>query len=179
MSGASTTIVITRQVRAGCEADFEALLRTWIPRLVQFPGHEGALILQPLPPAREYGAVLKFASQSAWEAFQQWDQYALFLEQLKPLLEEEPRTEHLTGMEAWFRWGRTHRQPARWKMAIVTWVGVCLTVGVLGQTLGPRIENWPWLGNLLLINAAVVVVLTWAVMPALTRLVGSWLQPST
>ena len=62
-------------------------------------------------------------------------------------------------------------------MAIVTWAGVCLTVGVLGVLLGPMMSDWSWFANLLAMNAAVVAVLTWVVMPIVTRLLHNWLNP--
>lgn len=176
MQEVPVSIVITRHVRAGSEADFEALLRAWIPRLVAFPGHQGALILQPLHPSREYGAVLRFRSLRDWEAFREWNEYRDFLGQLNPLLEVEPHFEQLTGLEAWFTApGRFH--PQRWKMAVVTWVGVCLTVGTLSAALGTTLASWQWLPRLLAMNAAVVAALTWGVMPVLTWMASWWLVP--
>lgn len=178
MTEGPTTIVISRHIREGREADFEDLLRSWVPRLLKFPGHEGALIMRPLAPGREHGAVLRFRSWGDWEAFCNWDQYLAFLQHLQPLLEHEPRLQHLTGMEGWFPAQNGGRTPPRWKMAILTWVGVCFTVGVLSMTLGPILGDWSWFGKLLVMNAAVVIVLTWGVMPALSWLTSPWISPS-
>lgn len=64
----------------------------------------------------------------------------------------------------------------RWKMAILTWIGVCVTVGVLGFLIGPWTANWSWFTNLLFFNAAVVLLLTWLVMPVLIWFAEAWLQ---
>lgn len=57
---------------------------------------------------------------------------------------------------------------SNWRTAFSTWVGVCITVGTLSTTAGPFLAQWSWLSQLLLFNAAVVIVLTWIVMPALS-----------
>jgi antibiotic biosynthesis monooxygenase (ABM) superfamily enzyme len=176
MGGEAVTIVITRIVRCGCESAFEQAVREWIPRAVEFPGHQGALMLQPSVGGREYGAVLRFRSLELWREFQESLEYQEFLDRIRPYLEESPRTDELTGMETWFRLSSETLLPPRWKMAIVTWVGVCLTVGVLGVLLGPLMSNWSWFAYLLAMNAAVVAVLTWVVMPLLTRMARAWLR---
>lgn len=182
MNDESITIVITRRVRPGREKAFERAVQDWIPRAVTFPGHLGAFLLHPHPTAdsprgREYGAVLRFRSMSLWKAFEESLEYREFLESIRPDQVDAPRVEAATGLEAWFRWTGTTQPPPRWKMAIVTWVGVCLTVGVLGILLGPGMSGWPPVARLLVMNAAVVVVLTWGVMPLLTRLTHRWLRP--
>lgn len=182
MSDESITIVITRRVRPGREKAFERAVHDWIPRAIAFPGHLGAFLLHPHATAdssrgREYGAVLRFRSLDLWNAFRESPEYREFLESIRPDLLEVPRTEAATGLEAWFRWTGTTLPPPRWKMAIVTWVGVCLTVGVLGILLGPQMSEWPPLARLLTMNAAVVAVLTWGVMPCLTRWTHGWLRP--
>jgi antibiotic biosynthesis monooxygenase (ABM) superfamily enzyme len=176
MNGESVTIVIARTVRRGCEEAFERAVREWVPRAVEFPGHQGALILQPHPGGREYGAVLRFQSLELWRAFQESPEYQSFLDKIRPYLEEPPRVDAVTGMEAWFRWSGAALPPPRWKMALVTWVGVCLTVGVLGALLGPSMSGWSWFARLLAMNAAVVAVLTWVVMPPLTWFARVWLR---
>ncbi len=183
MSDESITIVITRRIRPGREKAFERAVQDWIPRAIAFPGHLGAFLLHPHASAdssqgREYGAVLRFRSMDQWNAFRVLPEYREFLDSIRPYLMDEPSVEAATGLEAWFRWTGTTLPPPRWKMAIVTWIGVCLTVGVLGALLGAGMSEWPWLARLLVMNAAVVIVLTWGVMPWLTKLTHGWLHPA-
>ena len=176
MSSEAVTIVISRTVRRGYEDVFERTVREWIPRSVAFPGHQGALLLHPPVGGQEYGAVLRFRSLGQWREFQESAEYRAFLDNIAPFLDEPPRVDAVTGLEAWFRSPGARRQPSRWKMAIVTWVGVCLTVGVLGVLLGPSMSNWSWFARLLAMNAAVVAALTWIVMPPLVWIANGWLR---
>lgn len=175
MAEESLTIVITRRVRLGHEAAFEQSLSEWIPQSVTFPGHQGALILRPSAGGREYGAVLRFRTRQQWHAFQESAEYQAFLETIRPHLDDDPQVAIDTGLEAWFRDAGTSNPPV-WKMAIVTWVGVCLTVGLLGLLLGPVMSSWAWLTKLLVMNAAVVAMLTWIVMPILVSGSRFWLR---
>jgi antibiotic biosynthesis monooxygenase (ABM) superfamily enzyme len=177
MDAEPVTIVISRVVRSGHEAAFEQKVREWIPRSIQFPGHLGALLLHPPADGQEYGAVLRFQSLEAWNAFRCLPEYRDFLREIRPHLVEDPHVNAVTGLEAWFR--SNGPVPPQWKMAIVTWVGVCLTVGVVGIVMGPFMSGWTWFAQLLIMNAVVVALLTWVVMPVITRISLSWLSSRT
>ncbi|HEY0982015.1 antibiotic biosynthesis monooxygenase [Schlesneria sp. DSM 10557] len=175
------TVLVTRRIRDGGDDAFEDALKQWIPRLTRFPGHLGVQMLRPLQGDREYGAVITFRSTQDWEAFQQSSDYRQFLEEIKPLLDTNPGFVTANGLESWFLppEDRGASLPPRWKMAIVTWMGVSFTVYTVTTLLAPYLSNWPWLPRFLLSNACVVSVLTWCVMPALTSVFRSWLSPRT
>lgn len=177
-SGRALSVIIRRVVRAGRQAEFETAVRAFSPVSVAFTGHLGVHVVPPPDGGREYVVILSFASESAWREFQAWDRYQAWLEEIRPLLTDAPSVEEVSGLETWFRLPgeRTLVPLPRWKMALVTWVGVCLTVGTLGVVLRPLIAGWPWWGNLLGFNAAVVGALTWGVMPVLSRVMRGWLR---
>lgn len=172
------TVVVTRIVRLGREEAFERALREYIPRSVEHPGHLGVLILRPPPGGREYGAVLRFESREAWEGLRESDGYRAFLEGIREHLESDQRIETATGLEAWIAplGATTVRVPPRWKLALLTWVGVDLVALVLTFTLAPLTAGLPWFVGFLAFNAAVVAGLTWVVMPVLGRLARPWLE---
>jgi antibiotic biosynthesis monooxygenase (ABM) superfamily enzyme len=62
-------------------------------------------------------------------------------------------------------------------MTVVTFIGVFPLAMILNLTLGPAIREWPFVLSNAVFNAAVVVLLSWAVMPVVTRLLHRWLQP--
>jgi uncharacterized protein len=175
------TVIIFRLVRAGQEQAFEDAVKAWIPQALAFPGHLGVHMLRPYPGSREYAAVLKFSTQQEWDAFRQAPAYQEFLAQIRPMLEEEPRVQTECGLESWFTplGSQVLRVPPRWKMAVVTWLGVCLMVYTVQQILSPLSQSWPPLLTYLIVNAGVVAGLTWIVMPVLIRLFRFWLHPAS
>src|SRR5438309_2711337 len=110
------TVIITRIVRAGSESAFEDAVKAFIPKALAFPGHLGVHMLRPPPGEQDYGAVLKFRSQSDWGAFLQSPEYLGFLAEIEPYLERPQGVETLCGLESWFTpmGERVTRVPPRW-----------------------------------------------------------------
>jgi antibiotic biosynthesis monooxygenase (ABM) superfamily enzyme len=178
MHADSVSVVITRRVRPGREAEFERIVREWIPVSVTFPGHLGAYTLRPPPGGTEYGAVIRFRSAADWEAYRAWPAYAAFTESLRPHLLADPEHETLNGMEAWFLPHRGgHAGPPRWKMAVLVWVGVTALTSLVTVTLGPHLAGWPVVPRQAAAGLVSVAALTWGVLPVLTRVFRRWLLP--
>jgi antibiotic biosynthesis monooxygenase (ABM) superfamily enzyme len=174
------TITIRRRVRAGREHAFEEALREFIPRALRHPGHLGAQVLRPMPGvSTPWLVVIKFQSKGHYDDFRTCAEYAQWTAQLRDLLEEEPVYEEQSGLESWFVLPGDTSLPVlpRWKMALVTWLGVSVAVIGLQQLLGPLLSEWPYLVGALFFNALVVSLLTWGIMPLLTRLLRPWLFP--
>ena len=81
----------------------------------------------------------------------------------------------LHGLEAFFR-GNGAYPPPRWKMAFATYLGVLPVVMLLALTLGQLLRSWNFILNNVVFNACVVVLLTWVVMPLITRALHAWLS---
>jgi antibiotic biosynthesis monooxygenase (ABM) superfamily enzyme len=62
-------------------------------------------------------------------------------------------------------------------MAVATFLGVFPVAMILNLTLGPVIRSWPFVLSSAVFNACVVALLTWVVMPLVTRLLHGWLNP--
>lgn len=168
------TVVITRRVKPGCEAAFEQVTAAWGEEAATFPGRVAVFHLRPLAGGDEYGAVLRFQSADDWQAFRDWPEYLDWQDHIRPLLVAPPALQERRGLEAWFQPAGRRPLP-RWKMALVTWLGVNLTAYALTLTLKPLTESWPFFFAFITFNAGVVGGLTWAVMPVLTRLFRRWL----
>lgn len=172
----SLHLAIIRRVRPGCEAEFERAIREFF-RASFGPGVEGAHLLTPLPGSgsREYGILRTFASEADRAAFYASPAFAAWSRRVGPLTEGDARQRELHGLEGWFR--TSGKPPPRWKMALVTFVGVYLVTLALALLLTPHLRDWPLTLANAVFNVVVVGLLTWVVMPALTRLVRPWLHP--
>lgn len=170
-------VAITRRVRQGCESDFQEALREFLQASLSEGGVLGVHMLVPPPGSgtREYGILRTFATEADRDAFYRSPIYEAWLARVAPLTDDRAARE-LTGLEAWFRTGRP--LPPRWKMAVATMAGVYPTSLVLSQTVGRAVHDWPLLAGALAMTVSMVVLLTWVVMPLVTRGLHGWLHAS-
>jgi antibiotic biosynthesis monooxygenase (ABM) superfamily enzyme len=169
-------IAITRTVRAGCEAEFQAALREFFQSSFAHGGVLGASLLTPLPgsDSREYGILRTFASETERAAFYASPTFKAWEERARTLTEGEPEYRELHGLEAWFR--SSNNPPPRWKMAVATLLGVYPTSLFLSLALGEFVHTWPLVVRSFAIAASMVALLTWVVMPNVTKLLHKWLH---
>jgi len=171
-------IIITRRVRPGCETAYQQALRELFQSSFGVEGVLGASMLVPPPGSgsSEFGILRTFASERDRDAFYASDLFRDWDRRVAPLTEEGWSYRQLNGMEAWFR--SPQSPPARWKMALLTWLAVWpVTMGVralLAPMVGGTLPGPVFSG---LVAAGVVLVLTWAAMPLLVKAAQPWLQP--
>jgi uncharacterized protein len=67
--------------------------------------------------------------------------------------------------------------PPRYKLALVTWIGVYPVITLLLAAMGPAMATWPLPLRTLLLTAVMVPTLTWLVLPTLMRVFRGWLAP--
>ena len=177
MSEHAVTVLISRSAKAGCEADFErvtaALMRT-------AEGFEGCLGAQLVHPGEDpevadtmYHVVLAFDHQRNLDAWHDSPERQQGLAAAAAFIEGPPRIKPMIGLGLWFR--TTPQAPPRWKVAVVTWVGICPTVYLLFLVMGDRLQSWWLLPRTMVLTVAVVAVMTWVVAPQLTKLFRPWL----
>jgi antibiotic biosynthesis monooxygenase (ABM) superfamily enzyme len=170
-------VAILRTVRPGREREFEQLVQEFFQEAGRQPGVCGAYLIRPFSgvQSQEYGILRSFASAEDRDRFYDSELYRKWNEAVAPLVEGPPRRQELHGMEAFFQ--QRTAAPPRWKMAILTWVGVNPAVYVFSNAI-PALTDLPMLLNLLVVNAFVVASLTWILMPTLTKIFAGWLHPT-
>ena len=134
-------------------------------------------MLVPLPGSKssEFGILRTFADEKERDAFYQSPMFKAWEERARTMTDGEPVYRQLHGLEAWFR--SPHAPPPRWKMAVVTLLGVYPISLLIGIGLSPYLKKLPLAVNLFIVSALIVACLTWAIMPLLTRLFKIWLNP--
>lgn len=171
-------IAITRRIRPGFEAEFQQALREFFQASFAHGGVLGVTMIVPPPGSnsREFGILRTFADEKERDGFYSSPLFKAWESKCGPLTESGTWTQRpLHGLEAWFR--SPHNPPPRWKMAVTTFLGVFPVATILGRTLGPAIQSWHFVLAGAVFNASVVVLLTWLVMPLVTRALHRWLQP--
>lgn len=177
MSAHAVTVLITRQVKAGHEADFEKVMAGMVEIATGFPGCLGAQVVHPGedPDVTDpmYHIVLAFDRQSNLDAWHHSPERKLGLSAAAPFIEGELGTKSLSGLGLWFQ--PAQPVPPRWKVAVVTWLGICPTVYVLFLIMGNLLASWWLFPRTVVLTLAVVALMTWVVAPQLTRLFRPWL----
>jgi uncharacterized protein len=176
--GAVTTTV-TRRVKPGHEAAYEAFLEGIIAAASRFPGHIGVEVFRPDRPGGEYRTVYRFDSAEHLRAWLESPERAAWLERAERHAAGPMQSRYLTGLESWFtlpsRPGAL--PPPPWKMALLTWVTIFPLITLVVELLGPLIEELSVVLRLGITTALTVPLMTWVVMPRVTRLLSGWLYP--
>ena len=172
------TITITRSVLPGREEAFESKVKEFIPKSLAFPGHLGVHVVKPSGAhPRDYVVVIKFQSRQQWRAFLDWPEYVSFREAIEPLMDREPSVQELSGLESWFTLPSAHAIAPlpRWKMAMITLLAVYPTSLAINLALGGWLTDMHITLRTLTVASLMVAMLTWFVMPLMTRVFHGWL----
>ena len=173
------TVLVTRRPLPGAEDAFEEYLKGITKAASVQPGHLGATIFRPAGGKdRAYRILFRFDKRSNLERWENSDERAAWRARASQV--SQPREAQVeSGLETWFTVGNcdvpTH--PPKVKMALVIWLGIFIIVSSLSLVLMPLIAHWPMLLRTLLFTGVVVVLMTWVVMPLLTRWFAWWLHP--
>jgi len=176
------TAVASRRVKPGREREFEEWDSGILAAANEFPDYLGSEVLRPSdnPEDDEYRIVFRFdhaTNLHAWEISEE-HQHWHWLRKSRPLLHEEEKVHVLTGLETWFTLPSKPGEPAppRYKMVIVTWLGVFPIVTIIFSLFGHWLNLLPTLVRTLVFTAVMVTLMTYVIMPCMTRLF-SWLYP--
>jgi antibiotic biosynthesis monooxygenase (ABM) superfamily enzyme len=189
------TVVVTRFAKRDKIREFEEWMDGIIHEAMRFEGHMGVNVIRPSDLSNpEYVIIFRF---NTFENLARWENSELrreWLAKSKEVAEGEPVIEKQTGLEVWFtpprsRSGESIRSsnasstttapiapPPRYKMAIVITAIIFILVSILlpqirQLTTGLHIHLSTFLGV-----AIMVLLMTYVIMPFVTRLLGSWLS---
>ncbi len=174
------TAVASRRVKPGHEQAFEEWVSGILTVVNTFPGYLGSEVLRPSDPEDdEYRIVFRFDHASNMRAWQSSEERQRWLRKARPHLREKEKVRVLTGLETWFTLPSKPGAPAppRYKMAIVTWLAVFPVVAVIFSLFGQWLNLLPTLVRTLVFTAVMVTLMTYVIMPRMTRLFSFWLYP--
>ena len=174
------TGVASRRVKRGREREFEEWAEGILAAANEFPGYLGSEVLRPGadPGDDEYRIVFRFNQASNMRAWERSEERRRWLKRAEPLINDE-RVNVLTGLETWFPRPSRPGEPAppRYKMAAVTWLAVYPLITLILLLAGPVLSVLPMLLRTLVLTAVMVTLMTYVVMPRMTRLFSFWLYP--
>jgi antibiotic biosynthesis monooxygenase (ABM) superfamily enzyme len=178
------TVSITRHVEPDRVDQMIAWVRAGSALAERFPGFLGTGWVRPSVASDEWHMLYRFdsaASLGAWEAS---DQRTWWLGSAQGLVGESLR-ERRTGIEGWFDEPREHdvedlrplpTAPPRWKQAVMIWTAffpLSLLAGLVLGRLAPGLAIVP---RVLVTTVAMTPIMTYLVLPQLTRRLDWWLH---
>ncbi len=175
------TVVVTHPVSAEYEPEFLEWQQQITEAEQKFPGFRGSEVFRPVPGVQEeWTAVYRFASAEDLDRWLDSSERKALLRRANHFQDFELRKVN-SSFSSWFSFGGdggTTVTPPPWKTTLSVLVGlyptvVLLTLGI--SELWPDAELWE---SLLLGNILSVSLLTWVVMPVVTRALRFWLTPA-
>ncbi|USQ71722.1 hypothetical protein NF552_00175 [Roseomonas mucosa] len=122
---------------------------------------------------------VRFETEETLEQWRVSQEAAIWRARLENLASEKPRLKIRNGVEVWFSSSaaRYANSPPGYKLAILSIVGLYPTVLVLNTLLAPLARGLPeWLMAFFSV-CILSTLITWPIMPLLTRLFHGWLYP--
>jgi len=174
------TATVTRQVKPGHEAAYEEFLAGINGAARAFPGYLGEEVFRPASGAGgEYRMVYRFDSPAHLRAWLDSAERAAWLSRAEPHVAGPLRAQYLTGLEGWFTLPAQPGAPppATYKMAIVTWTAIFPLITLVVVVSAPLMGTLPLVPRLAVTTLVTVSLMTWVVMPRMTRLLRRWLYP--
>lgn len=171
--------IARRRAKPGCAQGYEALVRGMFVDARKITDFHSAELIPPHQPDGEYQVILRFSTPEGLAA---WDRSEARLEwhrRIAAVAEGPPEYRILHGLEAWFTGpvvAPSH--PVKARMAFVTWLGIFPTVSFVLAFIAPYLQPLPFLLRVAVITGLAVLIMTWLVMPRLTRVFRKWLLAS-
>ncbi len=178
----SVTVTVTRRALPGREAEMTAWVQAGQRLASGFPGFLGAGHVRPGATSTDWHMLYRFADEPALSSWQSSGEREWWVASALGIV-SETRVEKRTGIEGWFDEprgrvvsSRAPSGPPRWKQAVVIFVSF-LPVNLAAQALLlPFIGGWPLVLRVLALTAVLIPVMTYLVLPVVTRRLQWWLE---
>jgi hypothetical protein len=170
-------------VSPGRQDAFEDWYEGIIGAAQRYPGFLGSGILRPKEArggdAGDWHVVYRFADSAALHRWESSPERAEWLAKADDFVEETTGVSRVSGLETWFAMpGRTAPAPPKWKMFVVTLLAIVPLVLLMNVLVLPELSGWPLIGRTLVFSGTLTGLMTWVVMPRMTRLFRGFLYGS-
>lgn len=170
------TISIARKVVPGREQDYEDWLHGAAAVVREFPGHMGVDVIRPTRGSREYVTIFRFDTYAHRRNWDESDVRRQWLERLDGIVEGEDEVRVGTGLEFWFSLPELPTvAPSPHKMAFVLFIVVFSLLLPLSALANALLGDWPPPLRMLITVLIQVALMTYVVMPRVTKLLKNWL----
>jgi antibiotic biosynthesis monooxygenase (ABM) superfamily enzyme len=172
------TLVLSQRIRPRDREEFVALHEDAVDRLRRFDGFLGSELLPPVEGVQDdLVIVASFASRRDLDRWLDSDSRREWVDLIDDLVEGERTLNVVGGFGGWFPANAvTANGPKRWKQAVAVFIALFPTVLVITYIRGLIAPDMNVVAAILVGNVLSIIVLTWVLMPSVTRLLGGWLS---
>jgi len=189
MNNTPITVSIERTVDPARIFEATAWMQTGINLASNYPGFLGSGWVRAGTHSTTWHMLYRFADDAALLHWEQFPERAWWLQSGSGFVHEQT-SERRTGIEGWFdeptevtveHAGGVADIPPRWKQAITIWLGffpLNLAFTLLVTMLVPGWDSLPIVTHVLITTLCLTPIMTYALLPGITRLLRRWLSPS-
>ena len=175
------TTMFTDRIKPDKTDEYEAWSTGIHGDAMQFPGFLSVDVIRPKASSHpEYITLVKFDNCENLKRWKESPNFAEWLEKLPCLLVGNTHAQECTGLELWFdrpNISQRLKDPPFWKQVLIGVICVYPLLLLLRWALGP-VTGAFLSGIALLLNVVILsTLLTYPVMPWVTRLLRPWLYP--
>ncbi|MGP3923171.1 antibiotic biosynthesis monooxygenase [Streptomyces sp. 8N616] len=180
---AAVTAVISHEVLPERQEDFERWQEKVLEAQREFPGFMGSEMFRPVQGVQDNWVVaFRFDTREHLDAWLRSGRREKLLEEGRNYFASFDVRKVGSAFSGWFRFeeGTKEGIPPNWKQAMTVVLALYPTVMVLNLTVGFELGKFgvPDFFGLFISNVCSVAILTWLLMPVVTRAFDRWLAPS-
>jgi antibiotic biosynthesis monooxygenase (ABM) superfamily enzyme len=172
-------MVFTHRVGREKVEDYLAWRRRAIEAQAHYPGYLATEFYEPHDKRDEWVDIVRYDSSADLTKWMQSKERRALLKELDPIV-ESMHAHRVTGLEGWFAVNRgpdaSASGPPSWKQMLTVLFALYPTVMVL-NFLTPLMQNLSLPVRMLIANVLSCSILTWLLMPLVSRFLDFWLNP--
>jgi antibiotic biosynthesis monooxygenase (ABM) superfamily enzyme len=171
------TRIVHRRANPGFEKEYEELARGMLEACSQAKGYLFSTLIPPRVDGEEFHFVQSFASQADLDAWRNSQTAHDWHERIAHVSDHQPEYRTFNTTDLWFSAaGLIPRQPTRWRMAFVIWLGIFPVASLYIWFLFPYLANVPFLPRMVILTALIVMTMFYLVLPHLLRWMARFLR---
>ena len=178
------TLVISEVVEPNLIKEYEAWAKGINQSAQQFEGFIGVDVIRPRDHQHpEYVVIVKFDNYDHCKNWLTSSIYQQWMQRAEEFIAQRSQQQLPDGLELWFTLPKSKfsnpPQPAYYKQVIIGVITVYPLILLANLFLNPFLQGFPALLGLLISVIFVSALLTYPVMPYITKILNFWLYPPT
>lgn len=176
------TVSFTRRADPGQTTEMTAWIRAGLTMAEGFPGFLGGGWVRPRRGSDEWHMLCRFETADSLAGWESSAERRWWLGSAQGMT-EVTHTERRTGIEGWFDAPETVEAvvpaavpPPRWKQSVTIWLTFFPLNLLATVTLGAVLAGWPVVPRVALLTVILTPIMTYALLPWITRKLGWWLH---